>query len=215
MAEGPHLPDDELPEDRVKVVVRQVIDLPLNDGAIQGTFITFDGLKDGREHFAIALGEWKERPTPLVRIHSECLTGDVFRSGRCDCGRQLESAVIRLNDEGGILIYMRQEGRGIGLYNKLDAYALQDCGYDTYEANQTLGLADDLRDYRCAAQMLDALGIRRINLLSNNPDKPKQLRALGIAVRRMISTDSVVHAFNRSYLQTKVRIKNHKISLGG
>lgn len=199
----------------MKVVVRHVIDLPLQDGAIQGTFITFDGLKDGREHFAIALGKWDERQTPLVRIHSECLTGDVFQSGRCDCGRQLKTAVIRLNEEGGILIYLRQEGRGIGLYNKLDAYALQDCGYDTYEANQVLGLADDLRDYRCAAKMLGALGIRRINLLSNNPDKSKQLRALGIAVRRVISTDSVIHTFNRSYLQAKVRVKNHKIALGG
>ena len=119
---------------------------------------------------------------PLVRLHSECLTGDVFGSQRCDCGPQLREAVERIADAGGFLLYLRQEGRGIGLYAKLDAYALQDAGLDTYEANLALGFAADERDYTVAAQMLRALGVSRVALLSNNPDKAAQLTGLGITV---------------------------------
>ena len=115
-------------------------------------------------------------PAPLVRPHSECLTGDVFGSQRCDCGPQLREAVERIADSGGFLLYLRQEGRGIGLYAKLDAYALQDTGLDTYEANLALGHGEDERSYLVAAQMLHALGVSRVALLSNNPDKARQLR---------------------------------------
>ena len=147
---------------------------------------TFDGLVDGKEHLALGLGDWQRSlaraavggRAPLVRPHSECLTGDVFGSQRCDCGPQLREAVERITDAGGLLLYLRQEGRGIGLYAKLDAYALQDAGLDTYEANVALGHGEDERDYTAAAQMLLALGADRIRLLSNNPDKAEQLGRL-------------------------------------
>src|SRR3954471_22153410 len=157
---------------------------------------SFDGLVDGREHLALGLGAWERAidrstnggPPPLVRPHSECLTGDVFGSQRCDCGPQLREAVERITDAGGILLYLRQEGRGIGLYAKLDAYALQDGGLDTYQANTALGFAEDARDYTAAAQMLAALGIDELDLLSNNPDKATQLTDLSVRVRQATST---------------------------
>src|SRR5205823_9637750 len=133
---------------------------------------SFEGLVDRREHLAFALGDRTaphsadERRVPLIRPHSECLTGDVFGSARCDCGPQLREAVERIASTGGVLLYLRQEGRGIGLYNKLDAYALQDAGLDTYEANTALGFAEDARDYTAAAQMLAALGVGPLDLLS-------------------------------------------------
>jgi GTP cyclohydrolase II len=150
---------------------------------------------------------------PLVRLHSECLTGDVFGSTRCDCGRQLSEAVERFADEGGVLLYLRQEGRGIGLYEKLDAYVLQDQGYDTFRANQLLGHASDERDYRVAAEMLAMLGIPSIRLLSNNPDKAHQLERSGIDVVETIATRVYVTPENRRYLQAKSRQGGHTISL--
>src|SRR5450432_421482 len=151
---------------------------------------TFNKLVDGREHLALGLGTRARACTvdtgaatvPLVRPHSECLTGDVFGGQRCDCGAQLREAVERIADSGGYLLYLRQEGRGIGLYAKLDAYALQDTGLDTYEANLALGHQEDERSYLVAAQMLKALGETDIALLSNNPDKDRQLRRFGVAV---------------------------------
>ncbi|MFE0388034.1 GTP cyclohydrolase II [Streptomyces bungoensis] len=173
--------------------------------------VTFDGLVDGREHIAVVLGE--PGPVPLVRLHSECLTGDVFGSARCDCGPQLREAAERISERGGVLLYLRQEGRGIGLYNKLDAYALQDQGLDTYEANAALGLPEDARDYTAAAQMLRALDIGELDLLSNNPDKAGQLRDLGIAVRDRVPTGVFTTDHNVRYLRAKVLQTQHTLPL--
>ncbi|MBA2951113.1 GTP cyclohydrolase II [Streptomyces sp. PSKA28] len=159
------------------------------------------------------LGDPTGSDTPLVRLHSECLTGDVFGSARCDCGPQLREAVQRIDAAGGILLYLRQEGRGIGLYNKLDAYALQDTGLDTYEANTALGLPEDARDYTAAAQMLTALGVRKLNLLSNNPDKARQLDDLGISVRTTVPTGVFATGSNVRYLQAKAQHTGHTIEL--
>ena len=175
--------------------------------------ITFDGLADGKEHLALALGDAFGAQVPLVRPHSECLTGDVFGSQRCDCGPQLREAVERIAGVGGFLLYLRQEGRGIGLYAKLDAFALQDLGMDTYEANRALGHADDERDYAVAAQMLTALGADRVDLLTNNPDKPEQLRAYGIDVREVLPTEVHASGANVRYLQAKVAHTRHTIDL--
>ena len=183
--------------------------------------VTFDGLVDGREHLLLGLGDWRAAldraadggPAPLVRPHSECLTGDVFGSERCDCGPQLREAVERIADEGGFLLYLRQEGRGIGLYAKLDAYALQDSGLDTYEANVALGRGEDERDYTVAAQMLRAVGADRIRLLSNNPDKARQLEALGVAVAEQVRTGVHVSAANHRYLEAKRDHTAHTIDL--
>jgi GTP cyclohydrolase II len=150
---------------------------------------------------------------PLVRLHSECLTGDVFGSQRCDCGPQLREAVERIADSGGFLLYLRQEGRGIGLYAKLDAYALQDGGLDTYEANLALGHSEDERSYMAAAQMLQALGVPRIALLSNNPDKARQLRRFAVTVTARVPTGVHLSAANASYLATKARRGGHTLDV--
>jgi GTP cyclohydrolase II len=169
--------------------------------------ITVHGLADGREHLAVGLGD--RVPTPLVRLHSECLTGEVFGSERCDCGPQLREAVERIAASGGYLLYLRQEGRGIGLYDKIDAYALQDGGLDTYEANRALGHAEDERDYTVAGQMLTALGVRRLRLLTNNPDKARQLTELGLDVAEQLPTGVHVSAANLGYLVAKARHGAH------
>jgi GTP cyclohydrolase II len=182
---------------------------------------TFAGLVDGREHLALGLGDragpLRPEPSagrpPLVRPHSECLTGDVFGSQRCDCGPQLREAVERITDPGGFLLYLRQEGRGIGLYAKLDAYSLQDAGLDTYEANLALGHAADERDYTVAAQMAHALGLTRVELLSNNPDKAAQLRRLGVTVTRRVPTRVHLSPANAGYLATKARRGAHTLDI--
>jgi GTP cyclohydrolase II len=161
----------------------------------------------------MGLGPYREAAVPLVRLHSECLTGDVFGSARCDCGPQLRDAAEQITNVGGYLIYLRQEGRGIGLYNKLDAYALQDKGLNTYEANEALGLPSDARDYTAAAQILHALEAPEIRLLSNNPDKAVQLGRNGITVRDKVPTGVFVTASNLRYLQTKVSVTGHGIVL--
>lgn len=202
---------------RVHVPVRFV------DGYVGAADVhTFHDLVDGKEHLALGLGDWRgavERAAsggeaPLVRPHSECLTGDVMGSLRCDCGPQLREAVERISQTGGFLLYLRQEGRGIGLYEKLDAYALQDAGLDTYEANRRLGWGDDERDYSAAAQMLLALGVDRIRLLSNNPDKASQLRDLGVAVDESVATGVHVSESNLHYLTAKRDLTAHTLDLG-
>jgi GTP cyclohydrolase II len=194
--------------------IRTQVTVPLRfpDGyATTARVYSFDGLVDAREHLALGLGDWSastgqhpvDRTVPLVRPHSECLTGDVFGSQRCDCGPQLREAVERIADAGGFLLYLRQEGRGIGLYTKLDAYALQDEGLDTYEANVALGHEEDERDYTAAAQMLGALGVERFALLSNNPDKAEQLSLLGMTVTEFVPTGVYLSPANAGYLAAK------------
>lgn len=201
-----------LPEASIRTSVR--IPLEFGDGfRTQAQAFTFDGLVDGQEHVALGLGEYTNAAVPLVRLHSECLTGDVFGSARCDCGPQLRDAAQKISAVGGYLVYLRQEGRGIGLYNKLDAYALQDGGLNTYEANEALGLPPDGRDYSAAAQILGALGVQEIQLLSNNPDKAAQLSRHGITVRDKVPTGVFVTSSNLRYLQTKVSVTGHRIAL--
>jgi GTP cyclohydrolase II len=196
--------------------IRSRVTVPLKfaDGyTTTAQVVTFDGLADGKEHLALALGDVENAAVPLVRPHSECMTGDVFGSQRCDCGPQLREAVERIANVGGYLLYLRQEGRGIGLYSKLDAYALQDLGMDTYEANRALGHGDDERDYTAAAQMLTALGATAVDLLTNNPDKAAQLSALGVDVREVHPTGVHASDANVRYLQAKVSHTQHTIAL--
>jgi GTP cyclohydrolase II len=199
------------PEATVRTKVRVPLTRSL-DTIVDAELITFHGLADGREHVAVRLGR-RDGEVPLVRVHSECLTGDLFGSTRCDCGPQFDEAVERITERGGVLLYMRQEGRGIGLYNKLDAYRLQDEGLNTYEANRALGLGDDLREYTAAAQMLIALGYPEIDLLTNSPDKVAQLGHLGIAVRQTLPTGVFLTEHNVSYLYAKATITSHTIDL--
>jgi GTP cyclohydrolase II len=177
--------------------------------------VTFTGLSDDGEHVACVV-PGPATDVTLVRIHSECLTGDVFASARCDCGPQLDEALRRMAAEGGgVLLYLRQEGRGIGLYNKLDTYLLQDAGLDTFEANQRIGRGADERDYAVAADMLIALGITRIKLLTNNPDKVRQLAAHGIDVEESVRTGVHLTAENIGYLQAKAGVGGHLLQLAG
>jgi GTP cyclohydrolase II len=204
--------------------VRSQVTVPLRfpDGfAATAEVMTFHGLADGKEHLLLGLGQWEQTlldqgpdsAAPLVRLHSECLTGDVFGSERCDCGPQLREAVEEIAAVGGFLLYLRQEGRGIGLYAKLDAYALQDDGLDTYEANVALGRGEDEREYSAAAQMLSAIGAARIRLLTNNPDKVGQLAALGVDVTEQVPTGVHVSGANRRYLAAKRNHTGHTIEL--
>jgi GTP cyclohydrolase II len=201
---------------KVQAQVRTRVTVPLRfaDGYKNVADVyTFTGLADGKEHLALGLGDYRSNPIPLVRPHSECLTGDVFGSERCDCGPQLREAVEQIANEGGFLLYLRQEGRGIGLYAKLDAYALQDAGLDTYAANRALGRADDERDYTAAAQMLDALGVTKVKLLTNNPDKVAQLEELGITVDETLPTGVHLSGANVRYLRAKVDHTRHTLAL--
>jgi GTP cyclohydrolase II len=194
--------------------IRRRIRIPLrlaDDFATTATVVSFTGLADRQQHVALELGRPAAARLPLVRLHSECLTGDVFGSQRCDCGPQLRESVERIAGHGGYILYLRQEGRGIGLYDKLDAYALQDRGLDTYDANIALGHGADERDYTSAAQMLHALGARRIVLLSNNPDKGAQLAGLGITIARQVPTGLHLTGANAAYLASKARRGGHDL----
>ena len=194
--------------------IRRRIRIPLRfaDGySTIATVVSFAGLADAQHHVALELGRPATARLPLVRLHSECLTGDVFGSQRCDCGPQLREAVERITVRGGYVLYLRQEGRGIGLYEKLDAYALQDRGLDTYDANLALGHQADERDYTSAAQMLHTLGATCIALLSNNPDKGAQLARLGITIARQVPTALHLTDANAAYLATKARRGGHDL----
>ncbi|GAB3557684.1 GTP cyclohydrolase II [Arthrobacter alkaliphilus] len=207
-----------------EAAVRTRVRIPLRftDGfsAVADVF-TFSNLADGGEHLLLGLGDWEGSlrrceagiSAPLVRPHSECLTGDVLGSQRCDCGPQLKEAVERISAEGGFLLYLRQEGRGIGLYAKLDAYALQDQGMDTYAANVALGRGEDERNYHVAAQMLHAVGAGTIRLLSNNPDKATQLTRNGITVAEQLATGVHLSAANAGYLAAKRDHTAHTLDL--
>ncbi|WP_249348565.1 GTP cyclohydrolase II [Pseudoalteromonas citrea] len=195
------------------VSVRNSTLVPLGDYAKPSEMFSFYGLEDGKEHIVIALGDWENVEVPLVRLHSECLTGDVFNSRKCDCGEQLEQSINEIYEHGGFVVYLRQEGRGIGLYNKIDAYRLQQQGIDTFTANTHLGFEDDQRSFKVAADMLTAIGVKKVILLSNNPDKKAQLEANGMSVEKMQNTGVFHNEHNYNYLLAKVKNSNHKINL--
>jgi GTP cyclohydrolase II len=203
-----------------EVKVRDAVEIPLGPRADMARFHSFDNIEGEREHLLVSFGipgfsdvprhlDAPGRPGPLVRIHSECLTGDLFGSLRCDCGQQLAGVIDLLAREGGYLVYLRQEGRGIGLYRKLTAYRLQDQGLDTFEANRHLGLDDDLRDYGVAAAMLRAVGVGEVRLITNSPDKLEQLEENGIRVQERIPTPLYLTPYNRNYLAAKVEHARH------
>ena len=173
----------------------------------------FHDEETGFDHVALTLGDMNGPDSVLVRLHSECLTGDAFSSARCDCGPQLDAALKTIQEHGwGCLLYLRQEGRGIGLHAKIQAYNLQDQGADTLDANLMLGHPVDARDYRIAADMLRAVGITDVCLLTNNPDKVSSLQDLGITVSRRMPLIVGVGDENRSYLETKATRMGHEIS---
>ncbi|WGW01642.1 GTP cyclohydrolase II [Vibrio sp. YMD68] len=195
--------------------VRARVDLKVGSQSnIDAEILSFHGLQTEKEHIAIVFKQAdKKTDTPLVRMHSECLTGDVFHSSRCDCGEQLEETINKMGEQGGIILYLRQEGRGIGLYNKIDAYRLQSDGMNTYEANNHLGFGDDLRDFTEAAQMLTALNISKIRLVTNNPKKIKELKENGIDIEEIVNTSAHIKVGNESYLQAKVSHGKHNLKL--
>jgi GTP cyclohydrolase II len=182
--------------------------LPL-EGAEQARVVSFRPTDGGLEHLALLFGDPGD--LPLVRLHSACLTGDVLGSLKCDCGPQLRAAVRRLSAAGGMLLYLQQEGRGIGLMNKLRAYALQDQGFDTVDANLRLGFQEDERDFDLAAAMLKALGVTRVRLLTNNPAKLAQLEAHGVSVVERVSHALPPNPHNLRYLETKRDRQGHAL----
>jgi len=193
-----------------ELVVRHVAtaNLPTKHGHF--TIWAFENNRDGKEHVAIVAGDVQGKENVVTRIHSECVTGDVFSSLKCDCGEQLDRALAYINDMGqGIVLYMRQEGRGIGLTNKVRAYSLQDQGMDTVEANHHLGFDDDLRDYEIAAEMLHILGVKSIELLTNNPKKIAGLEANGIKISERRPIRILANPFNTHYLSIKKNKSGH------
>ena len=203
-----------LGKDRVCVRVVAMAELPTRFGEFH--IVAFENNRDGKEHVAITKGDVIGASGVPVRLHSECLTGDVIGSLRCDCRDQLESALKKISRmERGMVLYLRQEGRGIGLTNKIRAYSLQDQGLDTVEANHALGFRDDERDYAVAAHMLMSLKIASVQLMTNNPKKIDQLRQYGIRVKGRIPHIVEPNEFNRFYLETKAAKSGHLIDFYG
>src|SRR5436189_6298952 len=194
-----------------KLVQREVeVKLPTAYGDFRA--VAYRSLVDNKHHIALVKGEIDGQPDVLVRVHSECLTGDVFHSMRCDCGEQLESALSMIQGEGqGVLLYLAQEGRGIGLLNKLRAYKLQEEGYDTVDANLKLGLPADLRDYGIGAQILVDLGLSRIRIMTNNPKKIHSLEGYGLSVSDQLPIQAVPNPHNEEYLRTKRERLGHTL----
>jgi 3,4-dihydroxy 2-butanone 4-phosphate synthase / GTP cyclohydrolase II len=173
----------------------------------------YEDLSNGKEHVALVLGDIGDGHAVLVRVHSSCLTGDVFHSSRCDCGPQLHTAMERIAAEGrGVVLYLNQEGRGIGLANKIRAYALQDEGYDTVEANERLGFLADQREYGLGVKILSEIGVRSMRLLTNNPRKRAGVETHGMSVSELLPIEIPASEFTRRYLQTKKEKLGHLLS---
>ena len=174
----------------------------------------YRNLLNGEHHVALVKGEIGDGENVLCRVHSECLTGDVFHSARCDCGQQLDQAMRQIEAEGrGILLYMRQEGRGIGLLNKLKAYELQSKGMDTVEANLALGFSEDMREYYIGAQILQDLGVKTLRLLTNNPDKVYQLSDFGMEIKERVPIEIPANRYDKFYLLTKKKRMGHLLDI--
>jgi len=200
--------------DFICVHIEAIAELPSRFGDFH--IVAFSNNQDGKEHVAIIKGEVFGAEDVPVRLHSECLTGDVIGSLRCDCRDQLEAALKKIGSmEKGVVLYLRQEGRGIGLINKIRAYSLQDKGLDTVEANLALGFRDDERDYAVAAHMLHALQIRSVHLMTNNPNKIAQLEKHGVRVGRRLPHILPSNEHNRFYLETKAAKSGHMIDFHG
>lgn len=195
------------------LIERQVtVDMPTINGSFK--LVAFKQRLNGQEHLALIKGEWKADEPVLVRVHSSCVTGDIFGSCRCDCGPQLHKAMQMVEAEGkGVILYMNQEGRGIGLLNKLKAYQLQEQGYDTVEANLKLGFQMDERDYGVGAQILRELGLSKIKLLSNNPKKRAGLIGYGLEIVETVPIQIEPNQFNKNYLLTKQNKMGHSLNL--
>ena len=188
------------------------VDMPTEYGHFR--IIPFRQKRNGQEHFALIKGEWKEDEPVLVRVHSSCATGDILGSMRCDCGEQLHRAMQMIEEEGkGVVVYMQQEGRGIGLMNKLAAYKLQEEGYDTVDANLCLGFKADERDYGCGAQILRQLGVQKMRLMSNNPVKRVGLEAYGLEIVENVPIETTPNEYNLRYLKTKQDRMGHTLHL--
>lgn len=199
---------------RICVKVEAVADLPTRFGGFR--VVAFWNNRDGKEHLALVHGDVLNATDVVTRLHSECLTGDALGSLRCDCRDQLGVALTRIATEPcGVLLYLRQEGRGIGLLNKIRAYSLQDAGLDTVEANLALGFRDDERDYAVAAHMLASLTVRSVRLLTNNPKKITELERYGIQVSGRIPHVIAANEYNQFYLRTKATRSGHLIEDGG
>ena len=194
------------------IEVGEEVDMPKEWGHFR--LIPFRQQSNGLEHMALVKGEWRENEPVLVRVHSSCATGDILGSKRCDCGQQLHEAMKMIEREGkGVLVYMQQEGRGIGLMNKIEAYKLQEEGYDTVDANTHLGFKPDERDYGCGAQMLRHLGVHKMRLLTNNPTKRVGLEAYGLEIVENVPIEVVPNQYNERYLKTKRDRMGHTLHL--